>query len=102
MVKPVPEGLHIHIRLTPKASRDAILGWVAGADGQPVLKVSVTAVPEKGKANDALIALLAKSWKLPKGAILLVRGETDRNKTLILRDLSTLPPGAPPLPPGVK
>ena len=98
MVKPVSDGLQIHIRLTPKASRDAIQGWAADADGQPVLKVSVTAVPEKGKANDALIALLAKSWKLPKGAIMLVRGETDRNKTLILRDLSALPAGAPPLP----
>ena len=98
MVKPVPEGLQIHIRLTPKASRDAIQGWAADANGQPVLKVSVTAVPEKGKANDALIALLAKSWKLPKGTIMLVRGETDRNKTLILRDLSALPPAAPALP----
>jgi uncharacterized protein (TIGR00251 family) len=100
MVKPVPAGLQIHIRLTPKAARDAILGWVADVDGQPVLKVSVTAVPEKGKANDALIALLAKSWKLPKTDILLVRGDTDRNKTLILRNLSALPSAAPPLPEG--
>lgn len=98
MVKPVPEGLQLHVRLTPKASRDAIQGWTAGPDGQWVLKASVTAVPEKGKANDALITLLAKSWKLPKSAVLIVRGENDRNKTLILSDINTLPPAAPPLP----
>lgn len=100
MVKPVPEGLQIHVRLTPKAARNAIQGWTAGPEGQWVLKASVTAVPEKGKANDALVALLSKSWKLPKSAILIARGETDRNKTLILRDIDTLPPGAPPLPAG--
>ena len=98
MVKPVPEGLQIQVRLTPKASRDAINGWAADADGQPVLKAGVTAVPDKGKANAALIALIAKSWGLPKGRIEIIRGETDRNKTLILRDIKALPPGAPPLP----
>ena len=98
MVKPLPEGLQIQVRLTPKAARDAVNGWAADADGRLVLKASVTAVPEKGKANAALIALLAKEWKLPKSAIHLARGETDRNKTLILLGLSALPPGAPPLP----
>lgn len=98
MVKQVPEGLQIHIRLTPKASRDSINGWAEGPDGQPILKAGVTAVPERGKANDALIAMLAKAWKLPKSAILLARGNTDRNKTLILKGISELPPGAPPLP----
>jgi hypothetical protein len=98
MVKQVPEGLQIQVRLTPKAARDAINGWVTDANGHPVLKAGVTAVPERGKANAALIALLAKSWGVPKGRIEIVRGETDRNKTLILRDISTLPPGAPPLP----
>jgi uncharacterized protein (TIGR00251 family) len=99
MVKPTKDGLQINVRLTPKASRDAIQGWIWDAEGHPVLKVGVTAVPEKGKANEALIALLAKSWKLPKGGIVLVRGDTDRNKTLILLDLSKLPEKAPPLSP---
>lgn len=99
MVKPVPEGLQIQVRLTPKAARDGIQGWVLDAQGLPVLKVSVTAVPEKGKANQALVTLLAKSWKIPKSSILLARGETDRNKILILQGLDGLPPGAPVLPP---
>lgn len=89
------EGLRIAVRLSPKASRDEIQGWTQDENGNPVLKVSVTAVPEKGRANKALVALLAKSWKLPKSAIVIIKGETDRNKTLILNGISTLP-GHPP------
>lgn len=77
----------ITIKLTPKASRNAIQGWGVDADGVPVLKVSVTAVPEKGKANAALINLLAKEWRLPKGNFRLIRGETDRLKQLEVTDM---------------
>ena len=70
------------VKLTPKASRNGVQGWADGPDGTRVLKVSVTAVPEKGKANEALIALLSKEWKLPKKAFSLIRGETDRLKVL--------------------
>lgn len=90
-MKQTKDGLLINIRLTPKAAKNAITGWTTDADGQPVLKASVTAVPEKGKANTALITLLARSWKLPKTSLILVRGETDRNKTLLLKDIHTLP-----------
>lgn len=89
------EGLRIAVRLSPKASRDEIQGWIQDENGNPVLKVSVTAVPEKGRANKALVALLAKSWKLPNSAIVIIKGETDRNKTLIINGISTLP-GHPP------
>ena len=76
----------IHIRLTPKASRNEIKGWAQDANGKPILKVSVTTVPEKGKANEALIALLSKAWKIPKRNITIVRGETERNKVLLIKD----------------
>lgn len=78
----VGDGLRVAVRLTPKASRDRIDGIVAEADGGAVLKVTVTAVPEDGKANAALIKLLAKTWKLPKTAITITAGATDRRKTL--------------------
>lgn len=78
----------LHIRLSPKAARNAIGDWAQDADGQSYLKVSVTAPPEKGKANKALIALLAKEWKLPKTSISLIKGETDRNKILLLHATS--------------
>ncbi len=51
-------------------------------DGAAVLKLRVTEPPEGGKANAALIKLLAKAWKLPKSDLSLVAGQTDRRKTL--------------------
>ena len=42
----------------------------------------VTAAPDKGKANQAIIKLLAKEWRIPAGAITVAAGETDRRKTL--------------------
>ena len=80
----VETRIRISVRITPKSSKNAIIGWVTDADNAPVLKVSVTAVPEKGKANAALIALLSKEWKIPKSQIILEKGDTDRNKILSL------------------
>lgn len=78
----VAGGVRLTVRLTPKASRTALTGLARDADGSPVLTAKVTAVPEAGKANAALIALLAKQWRLPKGAIAVVAGATDRRKLL--------------------
>ena len=80
-----PEGLRIFVRLQPKARRERIEGIVAEPDGRVALKVAVTAPPEDGKANAALVALLGKSWRLPKSAIAIVGGLSDRRKTLLLR-----------------
>ncbi|MBI5162269.1 MAG: DUF167 domain-containing protein [Magnetospirillum sp.] len=83
-LSPVANGLKVAIRLTPKASRDRVDGVVAEADGGAVLKVSVTAVPEDGKANAALIALLSKQWKVPKSSLDIVHGATDRRKVILI------------------
>ena len=80
--KPVADGVRIAVRLTPKASRNAITGIAEAGQGDAVLKVMVTAVPEAGKANEALIKLLSKEWGVPKSSISLVAGATDRNKIL--------------------
>lgn len=74
--------IRFHVRITPKASANKVNGWEKDADQRPFLKISVTSVPEKGKANEALIALLSKEWKIPKSQILIEKGETDRNKVL--------------------
>jgi uncharacterized protein (TIGR00251 family) len=79
------EGVRVAVRLTPRAKRNAVQGLAPGADGGCVLKVSVTAVPEDGKANAALVKLLAKEWRLPKSAIEIAAGATDRRKTLAVR-----------------
>ena len=89
----VDVGLHLQTRVTPKAARNAIGDVVADGQGSGVLKVAVTAVPEKGNANAAVIVLLAKSWKLRKTDIEVVRGATQRTKTILIRggdqDLAT-------------
>ena len=78
----VAGGVRLAVKLTPKASRNRIEGLAADSDGQGLLKVSVTAVPEDGKANKALIDLLAKSWKIAKRSIQIISGATDRRKIL--------------------
>ncbi|MEO3428027.1 DUF167 domain-containing protein [Pelagibius sp. CAU 1746] len=70
------------MRLQPGASRAKVDGVVVLDDGAAVLKLRVTEPPEGGKANAALIKLLAKTWKLPKSALSLVAGQSDRRKTL--------------------
>lgn len=72
------------MRLTPKAGRDGIEGLKPTADGSTELAVKVTAVPENGKANDALLRLLAKRLKLPVSSLQLVAGATDRHKQILI------------------
>jgi uncharacterized protein YggU (UPF0235/DUF167 family) len=72
------------VRLTPKAGRDGIDGLKPTADGGVELAVKVTAVPENGKANDALLRLLAKRLKLPVSRLQLVAGATDRHKQILI------------------
>lgn len=81
-VAPVADGVRVAVRLTPKAARDRIDGLAEDAEGGVALKVAVTAIPEDGKANAALIKLLSKEWRIPKSAITIVQGATDRRKIL--------------------
>ena len=72
----------IAVKLTPKASRNEICGWEKDAGGNEYLKVLVTAVPEKGKANKALINLLSKTYRIAKSEISIISGETSRLKRI--------------------
>lgn len=74
--------VRLAVRLTPNGGRDAINGIESGADGEVFVKARVTAVPEKGKANKALVALVAKSLKVPKSSVSVISGETSRKKIL--------------------
>ena len=69
------------VRVTPKASRNEVIGLYTAADGAVSLSVKVTAAPDKGKANKAVTSLLAKKIGVAKSTLALVKGETDRNKT---------------------
>ena len=78
------------VRVTPKASRNAIQGTMATPDGL-VLKIAVTAPADKGKANAAVTALLADAFGIAKSRIALTAGEADRRKVFrISGDPATL------------
>jgi uncharacterized protein YggU (UPF0235/DUF167 family) len=64
------------------------LGFVLPVRAQPALKVAVTKAPEKGKANRALVELLARCLKLRKSQIVLLSGETSSNKRFLLQETS--------------
>lgn len=67
-------GAEIAVRVTPRASRNAVL-----LDGEAI-RVTVTTVPEDGKANAAVVKLLAKALGVAKSRLTLVRGATGRDK----------------------
>ena len=71
-------GTELSLRVTPRASRNAISET---ADG---LRVSVTALPEDGKANAAVTRLLARALGVAKSRLTLTRGATSRDKTFHL------------------
>ncbi len=72
----------LSLRLTPKSSRDAVESIETLSDGRSVLKARVRAVPEDGKANDALLRLLAKTLDVPLRSLSLSSGSTGRTKVI--------------------
>lgn len=80
----VPGGLRLRLRLTPNAARDGIGGVALDAEEVAWLTATVTAAPENGRANKALIKLLSKSWKVPKSSIEVTSGATRRRKVLLI------------------
>jgi uncharacterized protein len=77
------QGVTVQIRLTPGARRAGFGGLMDVGGGKMALKFSVQAPPEDGKANRALLDLLAEEWDLPKGALSLLSGETNRQKLVL-------------------
>lgn len=85
------DGVTVAIRVTPKAGRNRIEGIVADASGRLAVRVAVTAAPADGKANKAVITLLARTWNVPKSTVSIQSGQTGRNKILrITGDTATL------------
>ena len=86
MKRPASETALLRVRVQPKARANAVLGWRGEA-----LRVTVTAAPEDGKANRAVIELLAATLSVPPSSISLVRGATSRDKWFRLPAGTTLP-----------
>ena len=76
------DGLRVAIHLSPRARFDRLLGIAAAADGGRTLRASVTAPPRDGRANEALLQLLARAWHLPRRDLSIVAGVTSRSKTV--------------------
>jgi uncharacterized protein (TIGR00251 family) len=74
-VREVPGGIELSVFCQPKAARSALIGMHGGA-----LKAKVKAPPVEGKANQALLDLLAGALGVPRGRLTLVSGEQSRNK----------------------
>jgi uncharacterized protein (TIGR00251 family) len=74
--------VRIAVRLTPRARADRLDGVAHLSDGAAVLKVSVTAPPADGRANEALLRLLAKEWDVPRRDLAIVVGHKSRNKAI--------------------
>ena len=77
------DGVLLPVRAQPGAGANGIRGEHAGA-----LKVAVTQVAEKGKANQAIVETIAEGLGLKRSQIELQSGETQRQKTFLVRDIS--------------
>jgi uncharacterized protein (TIGR00251 family) len=74
-------GVLVPVKVVPGASRGKVVGILDGA-----LKVAVAAPPEKGKANKALIKILAEMLDLPKNRVSIEQGQSSPHKIVLLHD----------------
>jgi uncharacterized protein (TIGR00251 family) len=82
-LEPHAEGVVLPLRAQPGAKRNEIRGVQDG-----MLKVSVTQIAEKGKANKALVEVVAKGLGLRKSQLALLSGETSSHKRFLVRGVT--------------
>src|SRR4051812_49373064 len=76
------EGLILPVRAQPGARRNGVQGEQGGS-----LKIAVTAPPEDGRANEALVEVLRKTLALKRSQVELISGQTSRDKRFLIRGL---------------
>lgn len=84
------EDLVVNVRVSPRASRNVVLGVE-----NHQLRIRTTAVPADGRANKALLRLLADYLQVPQSHITLLSGATNRNKRFLIAGPLALPDGLP-------
>jgi len=77
--KPTPDGVSIMIKVQPKSRRPGVLGVAPSAQG-PRLRLGVAEPAEGGRANQAVVALVARLLSVPAGAVTIAVGDTSREK----------------------
>ena len=78
MIRETEHGLIIRLKIVPNSSKNEIILE------DEFIKVKVTAQPIENKANKALIEFLSKQFKIPKTKIQILKGETSKEKTVLL------------------
>jgi len=76
----------LHVQVQPRASTDAVAGVIGN-----YLKIRITAPPVEGRANEHLIAYLAKLFGIPKNKVILERGDSAKHKVLRICSPKKLP-----------
>lgn len=74
-IRTTPDGVHVTVRVQPRATRNAVVGLHGDA-----LKIKLTAPPVEGEANMALIAFLSEILRIPRSRIRIVMGAKSRTK----------------------
>jgi uncharacterized protein (TIGR00251 family) len=80
----MPDAIRLRLKVVPRASSDDIVGWL----GEDILKVRVAAAPERGRANAAVIQLLAATLGISQTQVRLVTGQSKEHKLVTVRGLS--------------
>ena len=73
----------LNVKVVPGSSRDQIVGWLGNA-----LKIKVTAPPEKGRANEAVVAMLAERLGIGTDDIMVVSGHSSPSKVLSIAGMN--------------
>lgn len=76
--------MKLKVKVVPGSSRDEVVGWLGDA-----IKIKVAVQPEKGKANKAVVALLAEQLGVSVNQIVIAAGKTSANKVLEITGLTT-------------
>lgn len=83
MLQAHPQGTLLAVRASPGSRKQGIIGTHGDR-----LKVAVHAAPEKGKANQAVLDVLAEAFDLRRSQVALVSGETSQTKTVLLNGIT--------------
>jgi len=81
-MKDASQLVSLRVRVIPRSAVNRVVGWADSL--HDMLLVKVTAPAEGGKANEAVVKLLADELDIPKNAVTIRRGETSRNKLIAL------------------
>lgn len=79
MIRETKDGVIFQLKISPNASKNEIIKNDEG------IKIKIKAQPIDGKANKALVEYLSKQFKVPKSNFEIIKGETSKDKTILIR-----------------